>query len=160
MLGCPPCCAHPCFSHLHECLSICRDVRLSTFTTDQQRGQLIIADSRPVNLTELFEYAHVHFRAEPDQPHSPKRSIPLRRGADDNIAATSEDDDFTDSQVTSMSVESNYDDATGRAKDMSIPISSALGEAYCENCYAYANLGVEYTLVRVRLPMAFCVLHC
>lgn len=137
---------------------LCRDVRLSTVTADQQRGELIIADSRPVNLTELFEYAHVHFRAEPDQPHSPKRAIPLRRGAagaDQNNVATSDDDDFTDSKSTSMNVEANYDFATGRATDISIPISSTLGEAYCENCYAYATFGVEYTLVQ----LAFCALR-
>lgn len=132
-------------------VAMCRDMRLSSVATNRRKGHLIITDSRPVNFTELFDYAHVHLRAEPDSPDSPRRPVSLksRTQQDRNVEASWDDDAYADSAEISLSVGSNYDSDTGRAADMRIPIESAVGEVYCENCYARANFGVEYALVRI-----------
>lgn len=108
-------------------------------------GLIVISRTRPMNITELFEYAHASFRAAPDSDDAPISNKQHFSG----VHAADWDDAMSGSSTAQLlNVAFNYDEATGRAIQQRVPLTTAFAEAYCENCFASVNVGVKYSLVR------------
>jgi len=97
-----------------------------------------------VNLTELFDYAHVQFHAQPDADAMPRARVPMQR----DMHAAEWDDSLSGSDGYELHMGVNYNQATGRAEEMRVPLTTSFGEAYCENCFVSVTVGIEYALVR------------
>lgn len=97
-----------------------------------------------MNLTELFDYAHVQFHAQPDADFMPRARVPMRN----DLRAADMDDAFSGSGSYELHMGVNYNQDTGRAEEMRVPLTTDFGEAYCENCFVSVTVGIEYALVR------------
>lgn len=121
-----------------------RDIQESAIELDEETGILTISRTRPVNLTELFDYAHVRFHAEPDKPSKQRAYVPIRTTAQ----KPGMDDSYNGTGGFEFHMGVNYNPDTGRAEEMRVPLTTSFGEAYCENCFATVTMGIEYHLVR------------
>lgn len=133
-----------------------RDIQQSAIDLDSTTGLLTISRARPVNLTELFDYAHVTFHAEPDSDVRPRARAPMRN----DVQAAEFNDSLSGSAGYELHMGVNYNQDTGRAENLRVPLTTDFGEAYCENCYAFVTVGIEYMLVwqgdnAVDLPSLF-----